>query len=55
MISADEVGALLRAGGTLQVITRAGLITQVGGEELSHRTPTERAAVLDSAVSELGG
>ena len=41
--------------GTLQVITRAGLITQVGGEELSHRTPTERAAVLDSAVSELGG
>ena len=81
MISADDVGALLRAGpeavlvvvggrasvlepaqldddafrGALQVITRTELINQVGGEELSDRVLTEQAAVLDSAVSELGG
>ena len=81
MISAGDVGALLRAGpeavlvvvggrasviepaqleddafrGALQVVTRAELISQVGAEELSDRALTEQAAVLDSAVSELGG
>ena len=41
--------------GALQVITRAELLSQVGGDEPSDRVLTEQAAILDSAVSELGG
>ncbi|BBX10747.1 hypothetical protein MAIC_55500 [Mycolicibacterium aichiense] len=41
--------------GALQVITRAELVEQAGGEELSDRELAEQAAALDTAVSELGG
>ena len=41
--------------GALQIITREELVRGAGGEELSERELTERAAELDSAVSELGG
>ena len=41
--------------GALQVITRAELVGQLGGDLLSDRALTEQAAILDSAVSELGG
>lgn len=41
--------------GALQVITRAELIEQAGGEALSDRELAEQAAALDTAVSELGG
>ncbi len=41
--------------GALQVITRAELVGQVGGELPSEREILEQAAALDSAVSELGG
>ncbi|MCX2929142.1 hypothetical protein ORI20_02565 [Mycobacterium sp. CVI_P3] len=41
--------------GALQVITRAELVEQAGGEQLSDRELAEQAAALDTAVSELGG
>ncbi len=41
--------------GALQVVTRAELVEQAGGEELSDREVSEQAAALETAVSELGG
>jgi hypothetical protein len=41
--------------GALQVITRAELVEQAGGEQLSDRELVEQAAALDAAVSEIGG
>ncbi|WP_435406012.1 hypothetical protein [Mycolicibacterium rhodesiae] len=41
--------------GALQVITRAELVEQAGGEQLSDRELSEQAAALDTAISELGG
>ncbi|AKK25503.1 pyridine nucleotide-disulfide oxidoreductase [Mycobacterium sp. EPa45] len=41
--------------GALQVITRAELVEQAGGEDLSDRELVEQAAALDTAITELGG
>ena len=41
--------------GALQVITRAELVEQAGGEQLSDRELVEQAAILETAISELGG
>lgn len=41
--------------GALQVITRAELVEQAGGEQLSDRELVEQAALLETAVAELGG
>ena len=41
--------------GALQVITRAELVDQAGGEQLSDRELVEQAALLETAISELGG
>ncbi|WP_431238070.1 hypothetical protein ACQ86B_26285 [Mycolicibacterium aichiense] len=41
--------------GALQVITRAELIEQAGGEQLSDRELSEQAAALETAIAELGG
>ncbi len=42
-------------GGALQVITRAELVEQAGSEQLSDRELVEQAALLETAVAELGG
>ena len=41
--------------GALQVITRAELVEQAGSEQLSDRELVEQAALLETAVAELGG
>ncbi|MEZ0354960.1 hypothetical protein AB4879_01510 [Mycobacterium sp. SA01] len=41
--------------GALQVITRAELVEQAGGEKLSDRELSEQAAALETAIAELGG
>jgi len=41
--------------GALQVITRAELVEQAGGEQLSDRELVEQATLLETAVAELGG
>jgi hypothetical protein len=41
--------------GALQVITRAELVEQAGAEQLSDRELVEQAALLETAVAELGG
>jgi len=41
--------------GALQVITRAELAEGLGDGQPSERVLTEQAAILDNAVSELGG
>ncbi|GAY13909.1 hypothetical protein [Mycobacterium sp. shizuoka-1] len=41
--------------GALAVITRAELVEQAGGEQLSDREVLEQAAALDMAIAELGG
>ena len=41
--------------GALEVISRDNLIKQLGGTEPSGHELAEQAAILDSAVSEMGG
>jgi hypothetical protein len=41
--------------GALQIITRAELVEQAGGEQLSERELAEQAAALETAVAEMGG
>jgi len=41
--------------GALQIITRAELVEQAGGEQLSDRELVEQASLLEAAVAELGG
>ena len=41
--------------GALQVITRGELVEQAGTEQLSDRELVEQAALLETAVAELGG
>jgi hypothetical protein len=41
--------------GALEVISRDDLIKRLGGTEPSGHELTEQAAILDSAVSEMGG
>jgi NADH dehydrogenase len=41
--------------GALEVISRAELLKRTGGSELSDHELDEQAAVLNSAVDELGG
>jgi hypothetical protein len=41
--------------GALEVISRAELTKRIGDGELSDHDAAEQAAILDAAVSELGG
>lgn len=41
--------------GALEVISRSALLDRTGGTDLTEHELSEQAAVLDAAVSELGG
>lgn len=41
--------------GALEVISRSALLDRTGGADLTEHELAEQAAVLDAAVSELGG
>jgi aldehyde:ferredoxin oxidoreductase len=54
VVSSGELDADAHRG-ALEVISRAELTKRVGETELSDHDAAEQAAILDAAVSELGG